>query len=158
MTKFEILQIVTGFLGALSFAILYNIRGRKLVFASIGGLLSWLIFVLLKFVTDSEPIRYFLVAVLISVYAEILARLIKTPTTTFVITALIPLIPGGSLYYTLTAAFAGNLEQFQSRGFATLQLSVALALGIVLTAALTRIVVNLLEHFKRKKGENKHTC
>ena len=154
MTKFEILQIVTGFLGALGFAILYNIRGKKLVFASLGGLLSWLLFVLFKFATDSEPIRYFLVAVLISVYAELMARLLKTPTTTFVITALIPLIPGGSLYYTLTAAFEGNAELFRSRGFATLQLSVSLALGIVLTAALTRIVVNLLEHFKRKRAKN----
>ena len=154
MTKFEILQIITGFLGSLGFAILYNIRGKKLLFASLGGLLSWLIFVLLKFATDNEPIRYFLVAVLISIYAEIMARLLKTPTTTFVITSLIPLIPGGSLYYTMAAAFEGNVNAFQTRGFATLQLSVALALGIVLTAALTRIVVNLLEHFKQRKAKN----
>lgn len=142
MTKFEILQIVTGCLGALGFAILYNIRGKKLFFAALGGFFSWTLFVLLKFATPNEALRYFIVAVTVSIYAEVMARLLKTPTTTFLITALIPLIPGGSLYYTMTSAFEGNVELFTSKGMYTLQLSVALALGIVLTSAITKILLH----------------
>ncbi|MBQ9784115.1 MAG: threonine/serine exporter family protein [Clostridia bacterium] len=158
MTKFEILQIITGFLGALGFAILYNIRGKKLCFAAFGGFLSWALFVLLKFAMENEALRYFIVAVTLSIYAEIMARLLKTPTTTFLITSLIPLIPGGSLYYTMTSAFAGNLEGFTSRGMYTLQLSVALALGIVLTSALTKILLHALAlwHAKREKHDQKN--
>ena len=36
MTSFEILQIITGFLGSLGFAILYNIHGKKLVLSALG--------------------------------------------------------------------------------------------------------------------------
>lgn len=142
MTKTELLQILMGFLGSFGFALLYNIRGKKLVFASLGGVFAWTLFVLLKFLTPSEALRYFIVAVLASVYAEAMARVLKTPTTTFLITALIPLIPGGSLYYTMTTAFAGNVDGFAEKGMHTLQLSVALALGIVLTSALTKMLLH----------------
>lgn len=140
MTTFELLQIVTGGIGSLCFAILFNIQGKKLFFASLGGFLSWALFVLLKFLTPSEPIRYFLVAVLISVYAEITARILKTPTTTFHMTALIPLIPGGSLYYTMSSIFDGNLGQFVEKGIYTLKLAVALAFGIVIVTAATHTI------------------
>ena len=148
MTPFEILQIITGFLGSLGFAILFNIRGKKLIFATLAGFLSWMLFVLLKFVTESEPLRYFIVAVLVSVYAEIMARVLKTPTTTFHMTALIPLIPGGSLYYTMSSVFEGDLGHFIEKGIYTLELAVALALGIVLVTAVART----MGRRKRLKG------
>ena len=150
MTPTEILQIITGFLGSFAFALLFNIRGKKLVFAALGGFLSWMLFVLLKFVTENEPIRYFIVAVLISVYAEILARLLKTPTTTFVISSLIPLIPGGSLYYTMSTMLEGVNDAFLGRAIYTVELTAALALGIVLSGAVARMVVAIGQRRKNQ--------
>ena len=143
MSQFDILQIITGFLGSLGFAILFNIRGNRLIGASIGGFLSWTLFVLLGFLTANEPLRYFIVALTISIYAEIMARVLKTPTTTFHMTALIPLIPGGSLYYTMASIFEGNHESFLTKAIHTLQLAIALALGIVLVTAVARTVTRI---------------
>ncbi len=135
----QLIQIITGGLGALGFALLYNIRGGKLVAAAIGGFLSWGIFLGLGLIMSGEPIRYFLVSVIISLYSELMARRLRTPTTTFIITALIPLIPGGSLYYTMSAALRGDMTDFTARGLYTLELATALALGIVLVSALLRV-------------------
>jgi len=140
MTKAEIIQILSGFVGSIGFAILFNVRGKRLVAAGIGGLLSWMMFVVLSNYITNEPINYFIVAWVISTYAEIMARLLKTPTTTFITTSLIPLIPGGSLYYTMAYAFQGNLETFFQKAIYTLQLASALALGIIVSAALTKIL------------------
>ena len=150
MTVTELIEIITGFIGSLGFAILFNIRGKRLISAALGGFLSWTIFVLLKFVTDSTAIRYFIVAALISVYAEIMARVLKTPTTTFHMTGLVPLIPGASLYYTMSSAFEGNVDVFSSKAIHTLELSAALALGIVITSALTKIIFNTTSYIKTK--------
>ncbi|MBE6588580.1 MAG: threonine/serine exporter [Ruminococcaceae bacterium] len=152
MTQAEILQIITGFLGSLFFAVLFNVRGKKLIFAALGGFLSWALFVLFKFITPNEAFRYFLVAVLISVYAEILARVLKTPTTTFIISALIPLIPGGSLYYTMSSLLEGSSESFLEKGIYTLELAAALALGIVLTSAVTKMITAAGMRKKEKKA------
>ena len=140
MINNEIMQIFAAFIGSFGFAILYNIRGKKLAFAALAGLLSWSLFLILEFMVESEPIRYFIVSAATTLYSEIMARVLKTPTTTFITTALIPLIPGGSLYYTMANAFEGNLESFVSNGIITLKLAMALALGVVVVTA----IVNLL--------------
>ena len=139
----EILQIITGFLGSLFFGILFNIRGVRLFWASLAGLFSWSLFLLLAFWIPSEPVRYFIVAITVSVYAEIMARVLKTPTTTFHMTALVPLIPGGSLYYTMASVFGGNLSTFLDKAIYTLELSVSLALGIVLVTAVAHTITRL---------------
>ncbi len=140
MTHMEGMQIITGGIGVVCFAVLFNIRGKRLLATAFGGFLSWALFVLLSHCIQSEPINYFIVAVLISVYAEIMARIMKTPTTTFITTSLIPLIPGGSLYYTMASAFDSNLENFTARAIETLLLASALALGIIVSTTLTRLV------------------
>lgn len=152
MTYSEILQIFTGCIASLFFGILFNVRGKKLVFATLGGFLSWTLFVLFKFLTPDDALRYFFVAVLITLYAEIFARVLKTPTTTFIMTSLIPLIPGGSLYYTMSALLEGNSTGFLEKAIYTLSLAGALALGIVLTNAVVKMITVFLEQRKKKKS------
>ncbi|MBE6904442.1 MAG: threonine/serine exporter [Ruminococcaceae bacterium] len=140
MTQTEIIQILAGFVGTTGFAILFNIRGKRLLTVAIGALLSWLLFVVIsKFVTN-EPIVYFIVACVISTYAEIMARVLKTPTTTFITTSLIPLIPGGSLYYTMVLAFQGNVNTFLPKAIYTMQLASALALGIIISTTIAKLI------------------
>ena len=136
----EVIQIVTGLLGTLGFSILFNIKGKRLLAATFGGFLSWSAFLLLGLVIESEPVRYFLVSVLISFYAEMIARVLKTPTTTVLMSALVPLIPGGSLYYTMAYALRRDLEKFVAKAMSTLKLAGALALGIVITTMVMRAI------------------
>ncbi len=135
-----LLQLLTAFIGTLGFGILFHIRGRKLWLAALGGLLSWSFFLVLGYLIENEPVRYFLVSILSSLYAEILARLVKTPTTTFIIITLIPLIPGSGLYYTMASALFGSSEGFLSNGIHTLELALALSLGIILVTSVMRRV------------------
>ena len=76
MTKAEIIQILTGFVGSLGFAVLFNIRGRRLVAAALGGLFSWTLFVVMCDYVENEAVNYFIVALVMSLYAEVLARVL----------------------------------------------------------------------------------
>lgn len=144
MMKNELIQILTGFIGSLGFAFLFNIRGIRLITAALGGFLSWTLFIVLEKFIVSDAVNYFLVAFIISVYAEILARLLKTPTTTFITTSLIPLIPGGSLYYTMVYAFKSDVINFIEKGIDTLILASALALGIIVATTVTKLFAKKL--------------
>ena len=146
MMQNEIIQIISSFIGSMGFAILFNIRGRRLLAAAIGGLLSWLLFILINRIIENEVVVYFIVAVIISIYAEILARILKSPATTFTITSLIPMIPGGSLYYTMVSVFLSNQDEFLQKALYTLQLAAALALGIVVVSAFARMFHKLTNH------------
>lgn len=149
MTVSDIIQILAGSVGVLGFCVLFNIRGRRMAATVFCGLLSWLVFVLLGLFIESEPLRYFIVALFISLLAEVMARLLKTPTTTFITTALVPLIPGGSLYYTMASAFGSDLDNFVSKAVGTISLATALALGITLAAALTTLCFKIIANIKR---------
>lgn len=150
MGNMELLQIVAGFLGSLFFGVLFNIRGIRLFWAALAGFFSWSLFLLLAHWVPSEPVRYFIVAVTVSVYAEVMARILKTPTTTFHMTALVPLIPGGSLYYTMASLFGGNLENFVNKAIYTLELAISLALGIVLVTAVAHTATRIQKNHKIK--------
>jgi len=151
MTQTEIIQILAGFVGTIGFAILFNIRGKSLITTAIGGLFSWLLFVILSKYIKSEPIVYFIVACAISIYAEIMARVLKTPTSAFITTSLVPLIPGGSLYYTMVHAFKGDLTTFLPKAIYTMQLASALALGVIVSASVARIFNKVFPNKNRNK-------
>ena len=138
----EIIQIITGFIGSLCFGILFNLKGKRLAAGALGGLLSWGLFVLFSQFIPSEPINYFLVAATVSVYAEVLAKVLKTPATPLITTSLIPLIPGGSLYYTVASAFDSSFGVFSEKAFYTLKLAAALALGMIVVLAVWRFFTN----------------
>lgn len=150
MSLTEIIQIITGFIGSLGFAVLFNIRGKRLIAAAFGGFLSWTLFVFLNLFIHNDPVNYFLVALAVSIYAEVMARVMKTPTTTFITTALIPLIPGGSLYYTMAYAFNSDLENFLTKGIYTLQLAAALAIGIIVAVAGAGILTSRKRNLDKK--------
>ena len=141
MTMTQVIQILAGGVGSFGFACLFHIRGKRLLVASLGGVLAWFLFVIFSYFIKSEPINYFLVSVLLTMFAEVMARVMKTPTTTFITTSLVPLIPGSSLYYTMAYGFQGEASRFVAKGVATLALAAALALGIIIATTLTKIIV-----------------
>lgn len=137
-----ITQVLAGFVGSIGFGVLFNVRGKKLLMASLGGLVSWGLFLILSVFINNEPLNYFIVALLMSVYAEFMARKLKSPTTCFITISLIPLIPGGSLYYTMAYAFQSDIEKFAGKGIYTLSLAAALALGVIVSTTVTKVLNN----------------
>ncbi len=145
------IEIAASFFGTLGFGVLFNIRGKKLIVGAIGGLLSWALFLGLGFFIQDEALRYLIVSIATTVYSEIMARRFKTPASTFCIITLIPLVPGGALYYTMTYALRGNLNAFISKAVYTIELSVALSLGIVIVISIDKYVSYMI---KRRRAKN----
>ena len=147
----DLMQIFMGFLGSLGFSILFHIKGKRLLIASLGGLISWTVFLALGSLFPGESLRYFLASATVTVYAEVFARVIKTPTTTFLVPSLIPLIPGGSLYYTMNYALNEQWSSFAAKALYTLELAAALALGIIAVTTLTRMTMVAIRYLKGHK-------
>lgn len=147
------IQVLTGAMGTLGFATLFHLRGKKMLLSVLGGLLSWGIFLLLEPLFAGEATRYLLSAAVITIYSELLARLMKTPTTTFLVPSFIPLIPGGALYYTMNYALNKQWSQFAQQAFYTLQLALSLAVGIIAVTT----VVRLLTSLRNKRKTHHHS-
>lgn len=133
------IEIIAAYLATLGFGIIFNIKGKKLQFAAIGGSLGWFVYKLSLNVTGENITSLFLAAICFSIYAEILARILKTPVTTFVVCALITLVPGGGMYYTMSEAITGNVNKSLQIGLETLAQAGALALGIAVISTVMKI-------------------
>lgn len=143
------MQSVMAFFGTIGFGMLFRSRGKKLLLAGLGGMMAWMLFLLLGCWIESEPVRYFIVSVIISVYAEVLARICKTPAGTFGILSLVPLVPGGGLYYSADYALSGDMQAFAEKALSTLSLTAMLSLGIVLVAAMAKFISSALSRRSR---------
>lgn len=141
-----IFQTFSSFLATLGFGILFNIKGKKLFFAALGGGISWFFYSLsLKF-NFSELASLFISALIFSSYCEIFARILKTPVTTLVICSLIPLVPGGGMYYTMLEAVNGNVSKSLDLGLNTLASAGTLALGIIFISTITKLITTHKRH------------
>ncbi|MBQ5927943.1 MAG: threonine/serine exporter family protein, partial [Oscillibacter sp.] len=128
-----IIHLVTAGFGALGFSLIFNVRRELLPAAAFGGLLDWGVYMMAEwFFGNGVFLPSVVAAAFASIYAEAMARVEKSPATVFYIPALIPLIPGGSLYYTMSYAVLGQWDQVQSYGASTAYCALGIAVGMSL--------------------------
>lgn len=134
-----IIQTLMGAIGAVGFAVLFNVRGKKLGLLFLGGAVDWAIYLLLTCNGHSVFTGMFFATVTAAVLSEILARVLKVPVLMTLVPMLIPLIPGGSLYRTMSAFVRGENQAFLHYAKQTVTEAGAIALGIIAVAALAHI-------------------
>lgn len=137
-----IIQILMAGIASLGFAILYNVRGKRLIVPFSGGILTWGLYILLSFLND-KVLQCLIVTIFLSVYTEIAARTFKTPTTTFLVPNIIILIPGGSLYFTIISIIQEKWTDFIIYGRETLFIAAAIAGGIMVVSSVVKIIYNI---------------
>ncbi len=133
-----IIPVVSSLIGTFGFGVLFNARGKKLVLAAVGGMLSCLFYLTSVFLFTNEILACLIASLLVSIYAEILARRLKTPVSSFSIPCLIPLIPGSALYYSIKFALANDWILFVSKATYTISIAAALSLGVLIVNTVAR--------------------
>lgn len=133
--------MISTFLASLGFGILFNIKGKKLILAGIGGSIGGVAYQFTLQCGLSELLAMFFGSVAFSLYSEICARICKTPVTTFIICALIPLVPGGGMYRMMLKAIEGSVMEALTIGLNTLTIAGVLALGILIVSTIMKAIM-----------------
>ncbi len=134
------LPCLYAFIACASFCFIFQVRKPLFIFlCSLNGAVSWLVYLLTDFL-PAEAARYFLATIAVSILAEILARVLKAPATIFLVIGIIPLVPGGGLYYTMDYLISGDFAMFTSKGLQTAAAAGAIAAGASMVTSLVRIL------------------
>lgn len=131
-----IVQVIMALLGSIGFGVLFNLRGRRLMLAGVGGMLCWIIYLILYRATGQEVMSYGLATVLTTLYSQALARIVKSPATLFLVPSVVPMLPGGYLYYSMLYAVSGDWDNFLAEGVLTLSTAAAIAVGMMVGSSL----------------------
>ena len=146
----SILQTLMGAIGSLGFAIVFNVRGQRLLFAFLGGGIGWGVCCLAGICwPNNEALCYFIATTALALYSECMARILRCPSTVMLVTGWIPLIPGGALYNSIATLVAKQMDEFVHRTLHTIFLMVAMSAGILLAMTIVHIL-----SFCRKKNRS----
>ena len=142
-----IIKGFAGFLASVGFALLFNIERKHIILGGIiGGIGSVCYFALFDYGYASEAVAIFFASIFVSLVSEIMARIVKCPTTIFLTCAIIPLVPGGKIYYTMSAFINGTIEKAVFLLIGT----IADAGAIVIASAIVGNFIRLINRFSNK--------
>ena len=144
-TKLIIIQILTGALGSVGFSLIYRLKTIHIPLAALGGAITWGVYLLGLNFTENIFVASLIAAVICTLYAEISAKVQKTPATVLLIPSMIPLIPGGALYYTMSNIVSRELETAWYFGRLTIQYARAIALGMALVWTVWTTVTRVIQ-------------
>ena len=150
------LEVLTAFFATFFFGVIFNLTGKKLIYSSFAGGLAWYTHLLFfKELAYSKTASFVISAVVITVFSEIISRIEKTTVTSTLIPALIPLVPGGGIYYTMSFFVENRLPEAFEKGRETIFLTVALSVGIFLISTFSQILNRTIKYTRVLKKYRK---
>lgn len=136
------LQCVSAAVSCIGFAIVFNIHGRGFVLCVLGGGIAWAAYLISYKLGCSEPLSYFFAAIVAALYSEIMARIRKYPATSYLVISLMPMFPGAGVYYATNHFVNSNMSAFAAKGYATIAIAGAIAVGLLTISTLFRLYSN----------------
>ena len=135
-------QCVFSVIASYGFVVIFNIHGFGSFLCALGGGITWAAFCLVQALGGQDLVCFFVATVVAAIFAEVMARIRKYPAISYLISCLLPLIPGSGIYYAAQQAMQGNSEGFIYYGTRTLAIAGCMAVGILLVVTLTKHLTN----------------
>ena len=133
-------QALAVFVGCIGFSILYNVHGRGALLCTLGGVMTWMVYLLCQHLGLNIYTMNFVATVFAAIYSEIMARVRKCPVTPYLVLTVFPLLPGAGIYYTMSLGLGGDMNAAVAKGLQTAGIAGSLAVGILLVSTLFRLL------------------
>jgi len=144
------LQCAAAVVSCIGFAIVFNVHGRGFILCVLGGGIVWAAYLIAYHLGCSEPLSYFFAAIVSALYSEIMARIRKYPATSYLVISLMPMFPGAGVYYATNYFVNSNMSAFAAKGYTTIAIAGAIAIGVLTVSTLFRLYSNYQLQKRRK--------
>lgn len=133
-------QLVTSFVAAAGFCVLFNAPRKSLIQCGLVGMIGWILFYMLgREGIDVVPATV-LAAMLVAVLSHICARVFKTPIIIFIVSGIIPLVPGGIAYDAMRHFVENDYYTAVQLSAKVMLLSGGIAIGLMFSEVANQIV------------------
>ena len=140
-----VIQLVAAFVGTVGFSALFGAPRRYYLYCGLAGMAGWAVYLLVA-MSHSVVGAAFFAALAVAAISHIMAKICRCPVTVFLICGIIPLVPGGGIFWTAYYIVTEQLRMAAATGFVALKVTIAIAGGIILASG----IINKL--FIRKKN------
>lgn len=125
-----VLQVVSAFVGVVAVAVASQVPKKYLWPAGVTGASGWLLYLIARDALQNDMFASFFATVLVAVLSQIFARVLKSPVTIYLVTGILPLVPGVGMYRTVYYLLHNDMGQTSHYLSYTLQIAGMIALAI----------------------------
>ena len=139
ITRAWYVQLPAAFIGTIGFAALFGTPRHYYLTCGLTGMVGWAVYIVLTWYTGLLSVAggTFFGALAVALTSDLLSVAQRCPTTVFLICGIIPLVPGGGIFWTAYYLVSEQLRLAATTGFTALKVTIAIAGGIITLAALT---------------------
>ena len=137
MITTTILAIVESFLATLAYAVFFNVPKQYYTACGITGMAGWLLYLAMCQVT-TVALASFVGTLAVVLISRIFTVRKKCPITIFLVSGIIPLVPGAGIYYTAYYLVTGQMSLAAVKGLEAVKIAFAIVLGIIFVVSIPR--------------------
>ena len=156
MTFFTIqlfVRLLTSATGSCAFALIFKTHRRHLLMISISGLVTYFVYYTVSFFGGGFFVSSFAATCFAAIFGELCARIFHAPTILYLVTGLIPIVPGGEAYYTMKYLLESDMPKATEKLLATGGVALGIAGGIALVSLFFGVLADHLAKKQKKSGE-----
>lgn len=141
-----ILQIFAAFLCSSMFSIILHTPLKLCKFAGLSGAAGWFVYSICLDLGLSVTVAPFFATIALAWLCRIFSFAIKEPITSFLLTAVFPIVPGAGIYYTGYYFFMDENNISAAKALETIKIAIAIALGIGIVLSLPKFLFTFVIH------------
>ncbi len=142
------IQVAAAFAGTVGFSALFGAPRRYYVACGLAGMAGWAVYLLVA-AGHSVVGAAFFAALAVAAISHAMAKMCRCPVTVFLICGIIPLVPGGGIFWTAYYIVTDQLRMAAATGFVALKVTIAIAGGIILASG---VINKLIKHKSNGKS------
>ena len=121
----------------MEYAVLFNVPKQYYIECGITGMAGWLLYLAMCQVT-TVALASFVGTLAVVLISRILTVRKKCPITIFLVSGIIPLVPGAGIYYTAYYLVTGQMSLAAVKGLEAVKIAFAIVLGIIFVVSIPR--------------------
>ena len=145
-------ESIGALIACLAFAAIHRNNPKRIIFCGLGAVISWIAYAIVAYIThDDIFISCMIAAAVGTIVSEAFARILKAPATIFLVMAILPLVPGGSLYYATFYLVTKDQVNARINGMATALSALGIAVGLILVSVAINLKKEILQRYTLRK-------
>ena len=134
-----LINIGCSFAGTIAYAIIFNVPKKNYISCGFTGAAGWMVYkIIVDYLMFSAATATFWGTLVVVLISRILTVKQKCPITIFLVSAIIPLVPGVGIYFTAYYLVTNQLSLAVVQGMSSIKIAFAIVLGIILVVSIPR--------------------
>lgn len=148
-------QFITSFIASAGFGILFNAPKKSLIRCGFTGMIGWGIYFWLENEAGFDSVIATLIAAfVVALISQVFAKFYKSPIIIYVVSGIIPLVPGGLAYDAMRNFVINDYNVALQHAAKVFMLSGAIAMGLAFSEVINQLLKRIPDKKQQMKGTN----